>query len=380
MGEMRTVVLDTNVLLADPNALNAFPQAHVIIPETVLAELDKLKTARVDPELRFRGREVSRALFELSETGRLTEGVDLPDGGRVTVVPLEAETELPEGLSARNPDDRILAVAFQVCRDGCDDLTLVTNDLNMLIKAQTLDLKVERHAKGTEERFARRFIIRPFQRYRIPLAILAVAIAVFAAVVFLSFSASRQVTGTGTVPAEFRDVLSTQHRQLLDSLIALERTPDRPENLLAIADAYYELYNRGRDPVSLQRGIQRYEQFLLLRPENPEARTDLATLYFQSGLTDRAIQEVGKVLKQAPEHVNANYNLGIFYWQGRRDYQSAAAQFLKVLDLTKGSGSELQQVHQQSAQSLAEVVQDAEEAGRPLPSELLTIPPEGTTQ
>ena len=70
----KVVVLDTNVLLADPQALLSFPRAEVVIPETVLGELDKLKTARVDPDLRFRGREVSRLLFEFSEEGSLDRG------------------------------------------------------------------------------------------------------------------------------------------------------------------------------------------------------------------------------------------------------------------------------------------------------------------
>ena len=85
----KVLVLDTNVLLADPNSVLSFPRAEVVIPETVLGELDKLKTARVDPDLRFRGREVSRILFELSEEGSLIEGVDLPDGGRLRVAPFE---------------------------------------------------------------------------------------------------------------------------------------------------------------------------------------------------------------------------------------------------------------------------------------------------
>ena len=71
------VVLDTNVLLADPTVLLSFPRSDVVIPETVLGELDKLKTARVDPDLRFRGREISRILFDLSEEGSLVDGVEL---------------------------------------------------------------------------------------------------------------------------------------------------------------------------------------------------------------------------------------------------------------------------------------------------------------
>ena len=118
----KIVVLDTNVLLADPNSVLSFPRAEVVIPETVLSELDKLKTARVDPDLRFRGREVSRILFDLSEEGSLVDGVELPDGGTLRVMPFDADTrDLPEGISARNADDRILITALQVqraCRSG----------------------------------------------------------------------------------------------------------------------------------------------------------------------------------------------------------------------------------------------------------------------
>ncbi len=112
----RVVIIDTNVLLADPNSILSFPRAEVVIPETVLGELDKLKTARVDPDLRFRGREVSRMLFEFSEEGSLVDGVDLPDGGRLRVAPFDSDADLPEGLVARNADDRILATAYQVCQ------------------------------------------------------------------------------------------------------------------------------------------------------------------------------------------------------------------------------------------------------------------------
>ena len=114
----KVVVLDTNVLLADPQALLSFPRAEVVIPETVLGELDKLKTSRVDADLRFRGREVSRLLFEFSEEGSLTEGVDLPEGGRLRVAPFDSSTPLPEGVGTRNADDRILATVYQVLQQA----------------------------------------------------------------------------------------------------------------------------------------------------------------------------------------------------------------------------------------------------------------------
>jgi PhoH-like ATPase len=68
---VRTVVIDTNVLLSQPDVVNTFHDADVVIPEMVLSEIDKLKTARVDPELRYKGRQISRILFELSEVGSL---------------------------------------------------------------------------------------------------------------------------------------------------------------------------------------------------------------------------------------------------------------------------------------------------------------------
>lgn len=336
---MRTIVLDTNVLLADPETLLSYPDAEVVIPETVLGEIDKLKTSRVDPDLRFRGREVSRILFELSETGSLVDGVDLPDGGRLRIAPLESDTELPEGLSSRNADDRILAVALKLCESGCEDLTLVTNDLNMLLKAQTYGLNVERRA-GDEGGFARRYIIRPFQRYKVPIAILAMSLAVFAGVLALSFYTSR-ITGAGSgaaVPTEFRDMLTPSYRNLLDGLIALERSPTDPDALKQVADAYYDLRDETGSVGFAQKGIEYYARYLQARPDDTQARTDAAALYFYAGSTDRAIQEASAVIEKDPSSIQANYNLGIFYWRGRGDFQNAAKQFMRVIDLTAASG------------------------------------------
>lgn len=361
---MRTIVLDTNVLLADPETLLSYPDAEVVIPETVLGEIDKLKTSRVDPDLRFRGREVSRILFELSETGSLVDGVDLPDGGRLRIAPLESDAELPEGLSGRNADDRILAVALRLCDSGCEDVTLVTNDLNMLLKAQTYGLRVERRA-GDEGGFARRYIIRPFQRYKVPIGILAMSLAVFAGVLALSFYTSRITGGGGTgVPTEFRDMLTPSYRSLLDGLVALERSPTDPEALRQVADAYYDLRDETGSVGFAQKGIEYYTRYLQAKPDDIQARTDLAALYFYAGSTDRAIQEASAVIEADPSHVQANYNLGIFYWRGRNDFQNAAKQFMRVIDLTAASGEPHSDVIETDARNaLQQLKLEAEQAG-----------------
>lgn len=371
---MRTIVLDTNVLLANPDTLMSFPEDEVIIPETVLGEIDKLKTQRVDPDLRFRGREVSRMLFELSETGRLIEGVELPNGGTVRVVPLSSDIDLPDSLTGRNADDRILAVAYQVSSRGSNDLLLVTNDLNMLLKAQALGINVERRAE-LEGGWARKYIVRPFQRYRVPLTILAIAIAVFAGVLALAYYTTNLSGGNNAagVPTEFRDQLSEPYRNLLDGLVALQTNGTDADALAQVGNAYYGLQSQTGNVQFAQKAISYYDRLLNIRPEDTDVRTDMAAMYFYSGATDRAIQEATTVLQADPNHVNANFNLGIFYWKGRTDYKAAALQFKKVIELTKDADAHTQLIADQAKSNIIAVVAEAKTAGQALDVDALGI-------
>jgi len=345
MGKI--VVLDTNVLLADPNSVLSFPHAEVVIPETVLGELDKLKTARVDPDLRFRGREVSRLLFELSEEGSLIDGVELPDGGSLRVAAFDGDGELPDGLATRNADDRILATAYRVRNAAGPDteVTLITNDLNMLLKAQTFGITVERHGEGVEGSFARRYIIRPFQRYKVPITILAIALAVFAAIlviVYVAMPNSRTTIGSTTLPTEFKQLLTTAQQGAFDALVTLQDNPDDPEALLSMGNFYFGLTEQARlsnDRASqlrwAQPGIRYYQRYIQTSGRDNDARADFATLLFYSGQTDKAIQEIGHVLETDPNHVNANFNLGVILLNGRNDLDGAREQFVKVIELVK---------------------------------------------
>ena len=303
-------------------------------------------------------------LFEFSEGGSLLDGIDLPDGGRLRVVPLEGDIALPEGMTTRNADDRILAVAYQTCSDGCEDLTLVTNDLNMLLKAQTFGIKVERRLElgaGLGKR-----TIRWFQRYKTPLTILAIAIAVFAGVLALSFYTSR-LTGTagnGAVPTEFRDLLTAEQRNLLDGLMTLERSPADLEAMKQVANAYYALRDQTGSVQFAQKGIEYYSRYLQVNPDDTDVRTDMAALLFYSGSTDRAIQEATAVIEARPDHIQANFNLGIFYWRGRTDYQAGARQFVSVIDLATGSTDPHNEIIATEARgNLQTLITEAEAAG-----------------
>jgi rRNA-processing protein FCF1 len=354
---MRTLILDTNVLLADPGALFAFPDAQIVIPETVLGELDKLKTSRVDADLRFRGREVSRMLFDLSEQGNLIDGVSLPDGGTLRVAPLETDGELPDGLATRNADDRILAVAYQVSLTDRENVVLITNDLNMLLKAQAFGVEVQRHGEGIEGSFARRYIIRPFQRYKIPLGILGMSVGVFAAIVVVLMLLQPSAPGPGgiNVPSELKETFNSTQSLTLSLLEDLEQDPDNSTALLRLANIYHEYNN-------YTRAVDYYERYTELAPTDLDARTDLAASYFYAGNTDQAIQTVNAVLAEDPDHLEATFNLGIFYWKGRRDFDAATRQLERVLSIVGDStDANLAQIKEHATQNIASIA--LEESG-----------------
>jgi len=264
---------------------------------------------------------------------------------------------------------------IQACAEGCDDLTLVTNDLNMLLKAQTLGIRVERRAE-LEGGFAKKYIIRPFQRYKIPLGILAIALAVFAGVLALSLYTTNLTGARGAagVPTEFRDLLTTDQRDLLDGLVALEADPTNVDATRQVGDALYNLNQSTRSGLYAQKAIEYYTRYLTSRPDDHETRANLAAMYFTTGLTDRAIQEATTVTTEDPQHVQATFLLGIFYWQGRQDYETAAKHLVSVLDLTRDATDPHDQVFARDASSfLAQVSRDAEAAGRPLDIDLETI-------
>lgn len=361
---MRTVVIDTNVLLSDPDVIDRFRDADVVIPEMVLAEIDRLKTARVDPDLKFRGRKISRILFDLSEKGSLKEGVPLHEGGLVRVVGLDPDSDMPAGLNAKNTDDKIIAVAIAVRESAVEPVTLVTNDLNMLLKAQSYHLEVER--VETEEGPLRRLLVHPFQRYRGALSILAVALAVFAAAIYLTlfspFAAGRQPVTLTSLPPEFLEQLSVDQQQELNYLFRLQTDPNNIDTLSALAIVYDNLAQQ--NTAYLPYAVKYWEKVVALDPKDDDARTDLATDYLRQNKVDLAISELKTVLGHDPNHINANLNLGIMYMSlDPKQYQNAANQFLRVIALTKGN-TDLATVSQRAQQLLTQVETEAKAAGQ----------------
>ena len=140
---MKNYILDTNVLLHDPNSLVNFQDNHLLIPIEVIEEIDKFK--REPNELGQNARSVSRTLDRLRAQGHLSEGVPLPNGGRLQIVFHKAGeiTTLIPGSQA-SVDSRILAQSLAVMRAHPDVPTiLVTKDINLRIKADALGLAAQ---------------------------------------------------------------------------------------------------------------------------------------------------------------------------------------------------------------------------------------------
>jgi PhoH-like ATPase len=146
----RTFVLDTSVLLADPLAILRFEEHEVVLPVVVITELE---AKRAHPELGYFARQALRLLDDLRvQHGRLDQPLPVGQGhGNSGTVRVELNhtdpAVLPPGFRLGDNDTRILAVARNLAADGAD-VTLVSKDLPMRVKASAVGLAAEEY-RGT---------------------------------------------------------------------------------------------------------------------------------------------------------------------------------------------------------------------------------------
>jgi len=141
---MKNYIIDTNVLLHDPNSLLSFASHSVLIPIEVIEEIDRFK--RESTELGQNARNVSRMLDSFRGEGRLSEGVRLPNGGRLKIV-FQKGGQAKNGhavFSDNTVDNRILSLAASIQKTQPKNPTiLVSKDINLRIKADALGLQAE---------------------------------------------------------------------------------------------------------------------------------------------------------------------------------------------------------------------------------------------
>ena len=140
----RTHVLDTSVLLSDPKAIARFAEHDVVLPVVVITELE---AKRHHAELGYFARAALRALDDLRVTyGRLDAPIPVNEQGGTLRVELNHvdPTVLPAGFRLGDNDSRILAVAANLAAEGCD-VTVVSKDLPMRVKASAVGLRAEEY-------------------------------------------------------------------------------------------------------------------------------------------------------------------------------------------------------------------------------------------
>ncbi len=142
-SKIKHFVLDTNVLLHNPRSLYMFDDNVVVIPFTVLGELDKFKKNNDDTGRS--AREVIRQLDRLREKGTLAEGVQWNGHGgivRVEFSDLSTCDKRPDWFSEDTPDNRIIGVAWRLTQEG-HRTVMITKDINVRLKSDALSITTE---------------------------------------------------------------------------------------------------------------------------------------------------------------------------------------------------------------------------------------------
>jgi PhoH-like ATPase len=141
------MVLDTSVLISDPDSITAFPGADTVIPLVVVEELDQHKS-RMDDVGRA-ARAVIRAIEELrvANGGDIRTPVALPNGGtlRIETNGLHLNEIREHGLDPAKNDNRILAASLGQAVHG--RTVVVSNDAALRIKAAQLGLEAMEHQR-----------------------------------------------------------------------------------------------------------------------------------------------------------------------------------------------------------------------------------------
>jgi len=138
----KVFVLDTNVLLHDPQAIFHFQEHDVVIPIVVIEEIDNFKKDQT--EIGRNARSISRQMDKLRAKGSLNQGVTMDGGGILKVDVAAYDSDLGFlALDKHKADNQILACARELLKTRKERVVLVTKDTNLRIKADAVGLQAE---------------------------------------------------------------------------------------------------------------------------------------------------------------------------------------------------------------------------------------------
>ncbi|MCP4750270.1 MAG: PhoH family protein [Proteobacteria bacterium] len=134
-------ILDASVLLYEPDSIFAYPDAQVIVPISVIEEIDHFK--KEFNETGRNARLVSQMLDKIRTGGSLTEGIELSNGGilRVFIVE-EKDVRLPAFSNLNKSSNKVLVATILIHQRHPENTYLVTNDINLRVRVSALGINV----------------------------------------------------------------------------------------------------------------------------------------------------------------------------------------------------------------------------------------------
>ena len=164
----KSFVLDTNVILHDADSINMFQENDVIIPLTVIEELDHFK--RGSQVINLNAREFARTLDSMTGSALFNGGISMGKGrGKLRIAILKGlAPAIRDVFKDDTPDHRVLSVAYdwQEKLKGKSQVILVTKDVNLRMKAKALGILAEDYTtdrvKSIEELYSGKAIIEDF--------------------------------------------------------------------------------------------------------------------------------------------------------------------------------------------------------------------------
>jgi PhoH-like ATPase len=134
-------VLDTSVLLFDPNSILKFADNVVWIPLVVVEELDRFK--KVQNENGRNARKFSRLVDDLRKKGFLSEGVELDNGGKLVISVGDNKKASPVNILDLSINDNIILSSALQLKDQGNSVIVISKDINLRLKSDVLGIKSE---------------------------------------------------------------------------------------------------------------------------------------------------------------------------------------------------------------------------------------------
>lgn len=161
MPNNKIFLVDTNVLIHDPQSIFTFENTNVYIPSTALEELDQFK--RESSDRGRSARNIARELDVLRSKGSLKDGVKIENGSIIKIA-FPSEAQRPLFLKKETDDNEILFIAYELKNQG-NEVIIITKDINARIKADVLGIRAEDYLKGRYEEYD---IYKGWQKVGVP--------------------------------------------------------------------------------------------------------------------------------------------------------------------------------------------------------------------